>query len=379
MGLCKSRQQIEQKPNYAIPQKMVAKETGFRAPPGLDKPSRSTMRPDAQPFYPGQQKSTDDQGDLELWEMFLENKQAKVNTWKSPTNANIRPGTDGSFTSRYQGMLGESSRRSWRKDDTVGRDFDVLGSWRQAAPKVNKFQFANDETQPKKRKTTSLKKQILAQRNGPAPNPLWMKFADQLQHVKEEKISPTAKSQATKDDMDEQTKNYVPYGLADRCYLSDTEDSYKAQRHVETSHAPIRDYVDTSVTPELESAVTACLYRLRQLKMQDSGIGHATTRYAVGFREVSRALQNKSVAALIIAPDVEETSNGALEGKIAALKAQGEKEKVPVIFALSRRQLGAAVQKNVSISVLAMLDTRGAEDVHEQMLVEATRARDVGA
>merc|ERR1719443_1786942 len=123
-------------------------------------------------------------------------------------------------------------------------------------------------------------------------NPLWMKFADQLQRAKEDKNSTSVESPATKDDMDEQSKNYVPFGLADRCYLSDTEDASKTQRHVETSHALIREYVDTSVTPELESAVTACLFRLRQLKMQDLGIGHPTTRYAIGFREVNRSLQN---------------------------------------------------------------------------------------
>ena len=41
----------------------------------------------------------------------------------------------------------------------------------------------------------------------------------------------------------------VPYGLADRCYLSDTEDAADAQRHMSASHAPIRDYVDTCVNP----------------------------------------------------------------------------------------------------------------------------------
>jgi len=374
MGLCKSRQQ---KPNYAIPQKMVAKEPPFRAPPGLAKPNRSTMRADAQPFHPGQ---ADDEGDMELWEIFLENKQTKVNTWKNPTSAPLPPGADGSFTSRYQGMLAETSRRSsQRKKETTERDFDILQSWRNAAPKVKPFQFADDETRPKKRKTTSLKKQILEQRQEPPANPLWTKFADQLQRAKEESTPAVVEPPVTKDDIDKRSRDYVPYGLADRCYLSDTEDAAQAQRHVETSHALIRDYVDTCVTPELESAVTACLYRLRQLKLQDLGIDHPTTRYSIGFREVNRSLQHKSVAALIIAPDIEETSGGALESKIAALKKQGEQAGVPVVFALSRRQLGAAVQKNVSISVLAVQDTRGAEDLVEQMLAEAKRARDIGA
>merc|ERR1719453_2965760 len=113
-------------------------------------------------------------------------------------------------------MLGERDgrRRARASGGTPDRDFDILQSWRKAAPKVNPFQFADDETHAKKRKTTSLKKQILAQRNGPKPNPLWTKFADQLQRVKDEKGSAPVEASATKDDMDEQSGSYVPYGLA---------------------------------------------------------------------------------------------------------------------------------------------------------------------
>ena len=36
---------------------------------------------------------------------------------------------------------------------------------------------------------------------------------------------------------------------------------------------------------------------------------------------------------------------------------------MPVVFALSRRQLGAALQKSALVSVLAVLETKGAEDL----------------
>jgi ribosomal protein L7Ae-like RNA K-turn-binding protein len=357
---------------------MVAKEPNFRAPPGLDKPTRSTLRPDAQPYYPTNQNAINDEGEMELWEQFLEKKQAKVSMSKNSAEGLIRAGADGSFTSRYTNMLGDSSRPRRQKDENVPRDFDILKSWRNAAPKVNPLRFVDDEQRSKKRKTpTPLKKQILAQRQGDTPNPLWTKFADHMQRHKEGTTPPSSEKVA-QDDL-QGTSDIVPYGLADRCYLSDTEDKSKAHRHIETSHGLIRDYVDTSVTPELETAVTACLYRLRQLKMQDLGIGVKASRYAIGLREVNRALQHKRVAALIIAPDVEETSGGALEHTIASLKNKGEEDKVPVIFALSRRQLGAAIQKNVAVSVFAILETRGAEEAFEQMLAEAKRARDVGA
>ena len=111
--------------------------------------------------------------------------------------------------------------------------------------------------------------------------------------------------------------------------------------------------------------------------MQDIGIDKKTRRYAVGFREVARLLAHKQVSALIVAPDVEKTSAGALEDKVMGLKNQCDHDGVPVIFALSRRQLGAAIQKNVTISVLAIQETRGAEDLFQQMLMEANVAREI--
>ena len=96
------------------------------------------------------------------------------------------------------------------------------------------------------------------------------------------------------------------------------------------------------------------------------GMGLKGRRFAVGFREVrascgrsgprggrqvSRLITQKQVQCLVVAPDVERTG-GAIEDKIAGLVKSCEAQEVPVIFALSRRQLGMAIQKNVTVSVL---------------------------
>jgi ribosomal protein L7Ae-like RNA K-turn-binding protein len=383
MGACKSRQQ---KPSYAINQKLQAKQDSgpvFRAPPGLEKPRAAGLRADAEPFIPNRYEpvapSEDGDGPAkEAWELFLDQKKTEVSTHKA---APIRQGGDGYFTSKYRTLLSDSKQNAkrppWKRDEARERDFDILVSWRNAAPRVKPSYFAEPQLL-KKRKATPLKKQILAQREDSPPNPLWTKFADHLQRFKEDQSMPKVEKRVTKDDLNSD-EQIVPFGLADRCYLSDTEDCSKAHRHIETSHCPIREYVDMCLTPELESAVTACLFRLRQLKMQDIGIGQKTRLYAVGFREVARLLQHKSVSALIIAPDVEKTSAGALEDKVMGLKNQCDHDAVPVIFALSRRQLGAAIQKNVTISVLAIQETRGAEDAFQQMLMEANIAREINA
>jgi len=372
MGLCKSRQQ---KPSYAIPKKM---EPTFRAPPGLAPPLRSNLRPDAEPFHPKEvfDAAPEEEGEKTEWEAFLDNKMRTQP--KGFPNRPLVPRTDGSFTSQYRDMLSESKdakRPPWRKQDrdVPARDFDILTSWRNAAPKVEPYKFL-DEKAPKKRKTTALKKQILSQREPEAQNPLWTKFADHLQQFKDEQPSQEQKKKI-QDDFLKENGDIVPYGLADRCYMSDTEDKAKANRHVESSHAPIREYVDMCLTPELETAVTECLYRLRHLKMQELAIGQQSRRYAVGFREVGRLLQHKTISALLIAPDMEKTSGGALEDKVIGMKNMCEHAGVPVIFALSRRQLGAAIRKNVTISVLAIQDTRGAEEAFANMVAAAEQAR----
>merc|ERR1719498_2086933 len=148
----------------------------------------------------------------------------------------------------------------------------------------------------------------------------------------------------------------------------------KASRHKEAAHAPIREYVNMELTPELEEAVTETLFTLRTLRVQELGMGQKSRRYAVGFREVGRLISQKAVQCLVVAPDVERTG-GALEDKIAQLVAQCEGQNVPVVYALSRKQLGRAVMKNVTVSVLAIEDVRGAQDSFKRMLKEAAAAK----
>jgi ribosomal protein L7Ae-like RNA K-turn-binding protein len=352
---------------------LVTEAPPFRSPPGLEKPAYASLRPDAQPFVPKNRRlpppvddDIDNNAEKEDWEMFLDKKKADL---RNKQVNHLRQGRDGLYTTGYRDMLGNKGR-AWRKEES--RDFDILKSWRSAAPIHS---ATPNEPGMKKRKATPLKKQILAQRGDAKNNPLWDKFADHLQKFKDENPATQSTKQTTKDDIAGlSSSNIVPFGLAERHYMSDTEDSKKTNKHIEDMHGPVREYVDMCLTPELESSVVALLYRLRQLKMQDLGLGLKTRRYAVGFREVSRLLQHKSVTALLIAPDVEKTG-GALEDKVMALKSACERDEVPVIFALSRRQLGAAIQKNVTISVLAIQEYRGAEELFQSVLKEASFAR----
>jgi len=335
------------------------------------------LRPDAQPYVPF--VPDDDEPDVkEPWELFLDQKKRDL---VAHQRGNLRRNRDGTYTAEYRNLLVRPApglRRPGRSPSPTRKDFDLRGAWRSAQKRVVSPP-PKAEPSAKKRKPTALKKAILANRDEPEKNELWAKFEAHLQKSKsaekekEKEEVGTSEVKVVKDDAEEPPR-HVPLALADRCYISDTEDKSKAHRHREESHALIREYVNMEITPQLEEAVVETLFTLRQLRIQDMGMGLKGRRFAVGFREVSRLITQKQVQCLVVAPDVERTG-GAIEDKLAALVKSCDDQEVPVIFALSRRQLGMAIQKNVTVSVLAIQDVRGAVEPFSRMLDAAKQAR----
>merc|ERR1719321_441633 len=382
MGACKSRQtksqqSTENTAKLETPLITTDKKTG---PYQLRRDVRLRVGPELiVPEDPDEVK--------EPWELFLDQKKQDYVTQQRGL---LRRTRDGTYTAEYKSLLaraparGRSPARSpsperWRE----GRNFDLQNAWRAAQKRGGSPSRGQAEAKvlPKKRKPTQLKKAILASRESPETNALWQQFEAHMQKVKAmndetetttaAKVADLLTGKVAQDDS-VASKRLVPFGLSDRCYHSDTEDTKlmdqkKSSRHKEDSHAPIREYVNMELTPELEESVTETLFTLRSLRMQELGLGQKSRRYAVGFREVGRLVTQKAVQCLIVAPDVERTG-GALEDKISQLVAQCEGQNVPVVYALSRRQLGRAVMKNVTVSVLAIEDVRGANEIFSRML-----------
>merc|ERR1719446_1257868 len=270
---------------------------------------------------------------------------------------------DGTYTSEYRGMLvhpwraggkGGGKQRGASPARGGKGDFDVLRSWRDA-----------QRDWPKRA--------ILAQRAECPPSASWLKFDQHLQKFNATKAAPAAPKPLL-DDMDGLGREHPPFALSDRCYSSDHEDKKRTQRHSSLIPLEVREYVSQEITPELEEAVTETLFHLRHLKKQEKGLGLPGRRYAVGFREVARLVSQKKLQALLVAPDVERTSGGALETAIDKIVTDCKTNGIPVVFALSRRQLGHAIQKNVAISVFAVQDVRGAEASFDRMLALAKAA-----
>jgi len=384
MGQCPSR-----KSNISAESVFAKEVTENVAQPTQQVPTKVTtkkFRADAQPFVPREEDDSyfgddEDKTTLMPWERFLEDK--KKEAWRP--SGKFNRDTSGKFTSSYRDLLNNKTEsRSWQKADrkmpwNTGSDekFDPVQSWRS---------IQGQKQEPvtpaaKKKKQTPLKKAILQHKGGEEQNS-FTKFQEHLnKHQKE--VADAAKitaqiekleANAVKDDVAIKS-DLVPFGLSDRHYFSAEEDSAKTNKHNEESQVVKREYVTMELTPALEGAVTALLYKLRTLKMAELAVGQESRRYAVGLREVGRLLRGDEAAALIVAPDVERNSGGMIEQKLAGLVETCKNNGIPVVYALSRRQLGQAVCKNVAISVMLVQSTRGAEDEFSAVVSEADVAQ----
>ncbi|EQC35157.1 hypothetical protein SDRG_07389 [Saprolegnia diclina VS20] len=132
----------------------------------------------------------------------------------------------------------------------------------------------------------------------------------------------------------------------------------------------IRAYVDQEIDEcgELQVGVTALLGRLMQLqeraRLTNPLKAKKTRRLVFGLREVKRGLKSLKVMCLLVAYDVDEcAADGGLDDKIVELIDLARANKIPVVFALSKRKLGKAVLKTIRVSCVGIYSVDGANDM----------------
>lgn len=150
-----------------------------------------------------------------------------------------------------------------------------------------------------------------------------------------------------------------PFGLSDQHYLSTDEDGSRSHAHRCLKPAKLRAYVPGPVSPELEEAMTELLFELRTVQQADRTV----KRYCVGLREVLRAAKAGTLQACVVAPDLD-------PGESVDVKLQEllKKCSCPVVFGLSRKRLGQCIKKSVTVSVVGILDSRGAQASFDRMI-----------
>jgi len=355
MGLCPSRNQAT-RPNPKFEQKIYTPAPD----PSPTATGQFQLRADAAAFVPKQHK--------EPWEKFLDQKQLQSLGAKAQSFARKH---DGTYTSDYRKLLTKDTTKEryvpphQRDGNTGGSCDDLLKEWREVAkrPAAQKPVAAK----PKKQKLRV--------------SDVDQKLKEAMQKVKQLPKEQVLEQLATleqkhpKDDIEAQ-RQLVPFGLTDSHYFSDGNDASKGFQHCSKIKTKTRAYARSQpITPHLEAAMTDVLHELRILRSSEVAADlDLPRRYCVGVREVARTLKDKQncpLKAVIVAPDVEEervTTKGNLDERLNDLIREAKAMKIPVIYGLSRTRIGQAIKKNVTISVLGVLNVRGMQEPFDAML-----------
>lgn len=312
MGLCPSRnrQNAKEEVKYVAPQ-----------PPAT---FESNLRHDADVFVPTPVAK-------EPWELFLDQKKSQTQAKPFARRA------DGTYTAEYRKLLDKAARPRpppGLLPATTAVTADIVRSWKESKPKP-KTQLPADPLRAALASRRKTKEEALEELAG----------------------CPVA---VTHDDLvvAQPPHRHVPFGLSDRHYLSGDEDASKAHVHRSLKATVQREYVSQDISAEVEEAITEVLHQLRLLREAED----KSRRYCVGLREVMRAHKEPgNLKAVLVAPDLDRDTGRGLDAKLQALLAALKKSNTPVIFGLSRRRLGQAIQKNATVSVLGILDTRGVQ------------------
>lgn len=350
MGLCPSRNNKAQKHvDFSSRKTDYTEKT-------TAKPAKSTLRADADEFIPSL-------GPLPIvpkaeWEVFLD---AKRDLLLGKTKFTRR--ADGTFTGEYRSLLNGPVAPAEPATSTAPATGqvceDVVNAWKAIGPFIKKKSRPNNNNNNNK---SSGSKGALGQLSPKSAGNLVLLEA---QRKPPAPVEPKGSADDSRAEGAEQRA--VPFGLADRHYLSDAPDAGGSHVHRSRTPTPAREYVHAPITGELEDTLTEVLYTLRLLK--DSEPEGAPRRYCVGIREVMRASKEKGVLkAVVVAPDLEQNGRASLDVKLQQLLASCEQSGTPVVFGLSRLRLGQAIKKSVTISVLGVLDTRGAQEPFARML-----------
>ncbi|GAB0093047.1 hypothetical protein DMENIID0001_080990 [Sergentomyia squamirostris] len=141
-----------------------------------------------------------------------------------------------------------------------------------------------------------------------------------------------------------------------------------------------REYCDHFTEDALCSRVESILqdlFRFQDRAFQRNEIkARAKRRYVVGFKEANRMLDINKVKLLIVATDLERSpGEGGLDESVYALRKRVREEKIPYVFALTRRRIGNILQKSPTVSVVAVLDYSGAKEKVDELLVLVDQKR----
>ncbi|GAQ80416.1 hypothetical protein KFL_000530420 [Klebsormidium nitens] len=139
-------------------------------------------------------------------------------------------------------------------------------------------------------------------------------------------------------------------------------------------------YCQQVISPELNATCFALLQELlrfqERVRAQDPAKLKMKRRLVTGFREVAKSVKTKRAGCLIVAPNIEETTeDGVLDTSLEAILGSARENGVPVVCALTRLRIAQAFGRRVRMSIVAILSFEGADEQYKRLLALAAAGR----
>eukprot|EP00793_Prasinoderma_coloniale_P005529 PRCOL_00004937-RA len=135
-------------------------------------------------------------------------------------------------------------------------------------------------------------------------------------------------------------------------------------------------YVDQVITTELNRLVVELLKELLRFQARalakDPAKAKQKKRLVSGLREVTKGVKLGRAKAVVVAPNVEEvTGEAGLDSMLSNIITLARERGIPVVFALTRNKLGAAMGRRARMSAVAMFDYSGADEQFKAVVAAA--------
>lgn len=398
--------------------------------PGIKQDDAKILNASAKPFFPNQApaaqaapaatlKHTQPAVDEPEWMQYLTKKlDAKLTPAPPPKPPPAKTSSGKTFQrSNGEGLSGEPGGGSFRRRDpgevedapsggnVVIHTESYLKLLKDGASKKKAFGTSAETNRKKLADKSGLalvptlgrKQGPAVQENGMTASNLAQKWSNAVntKTASTWELNPSDESlqqRATQDDI-AISKMLCDADLSDPCYYSESESIdikcpgtvHRLGRRPKIGKASIRTYVMQDMSYRLDEVVGMLLLRLQRFTDQHRILSgpdaqpeqvNKNRRFVIGLKEVSRRTRQSKIDCLIVAPDIEEDANtGGLDDRMRELLATAYQNQIPVIFALTRARLGQALGKSLHISVLGILDAKGAQPLLEESMLLADECR----
>lgn len=150
-------------------------------------------------------------------------------------------------------------------------------------------------------------------------------------------------------------------------------------RHeVQSTYPAPREYVEQIVSNDLNRMVADMLESLMYYQTRSvaqAKRGKVLRRLVTGLREVQRSADRGKLRLCVVATNIEKSAaDGGLDDVVAAILRRCRENGTPVVFALTRNRLGAALGQRIPVATAGVLAADGAHDKFRAVLDRAQAA-----